>query len=712
MISAKSLSILGLSIQDNASLKQLSLTSNIIQSDFRDFSQSIQISSSLLYLNLSKNQLTDVHGEIICNMIKESCFNTIILDSNQFKTLKFKEYINSNMYLEEFSISYNYLGYDEIINILEVLPMNKNLKILGLQGYNNILYDKMLGEVLKKSLLIVLRYDLTVLDLTVIKEIENTLIKKNKSLVSIESKDIDWDSISGKHPFLQIKRALKANLWLSQNDALPSECNNDIFIDVQDVVIQKQSHHSDSSFEVCIDQINEEEMIALEYDKSPDIIPMAIDKNYKKNAENHEFDEEKSFEKKINKKILQNEEKNREIFFKALEKMETKFDKMMEKVIEKIEKIEEKFDNQKEEVQNMKGIISHKLNTITDQLEAEMKDFSLNHKQNANRIEEKIIQLENREDRKVGLLKEIVDQYESIRESFKDIDVRIDKFEIEKKPLSNAKSAEKNHKEINELSSKQSELLAKIEELQMNHDSISGKLAKIDTIEEFSKKASNKLESFKQDIEEYQKNIETSLSSLEEKSNESLRLKNLVTAFQKETYSKLSSIDCKIVEITDNPKIEEIQGNLYSFESRINLLEEKLLKNYNETAFTLKHRDQLIESRLAYLEQERLNIEELKNKLISKSENESFRETFQQKQERSLNERIASLEKLNFKKKPLTGKYLDDYDNKFIDLCEVLPEEAESFVVNSAIEKANRSREKIMNSKYQEKTKTMRKTAY
>ena len=296
MISAKSLSILGLSIQDNASLKQLSLTSNIIQSDFRDFSQSIQISSSLLYLNLSKNQLTDVHGEIICNMIKESCFNTIILDSNQFKTLKFKEYINSNMYLEEFSISYNYLGYDEIINILEVLPMNKNLKILGLQGYNNILYDKMLGEVLKKSLLIVLRYDLTVLDLTVIKEIENTLIKKNKSLVSIESKDIDWDSISGKHPFLQIKRALKANLWLSQNDALPSECNNDIFIDVQDVVIQKQSHHSDSSFEVCIDQINEEEMIALEYDKSPDIIPMAIDKNYKKNAENHEFDEEKSFE--------------------------------------------------------------------------------------------------------------------------------------------------------------------------------------------------------------------------------------------------------------------------------------------------------------------------------------------------------------------------------------------------------------------------------
>ena len=33
-------------------------------------------------------------------------------------------------------------------------------------------------------------------------------------------------------------------------------------------------------------------MIALEYDKSPDIIPMSIDKNYKKNAENHEFDEE------------------------------------------------------------------------------------------------------------------------------------------------------------------------------------------------------------------------------------------------------------------------------------------------------------------------------------------------------------------------------------------------------------------------------------
>lgn len=88
---------------------------------------------------------------------------------------------------------------------------------------------------------------------------------------------------------------------------------------------------------------------------------------------------------------------------------------------------------------------------------------------------------------------------------------------------------------------------------------------------------------------------------------------------------------------------------MVSYENRLAILEERLSKSLNDTVFSMKHRDQLIESRLAYLEQERLNIEELKSKLLSRNE-DSMKDSFAS-HEKSLDERIASLEKINTAKK-------------------------------------------------------------
>ena len=279
MISSKSLTILGSSIQENTSIRVLSLSNNIILSDFKLFFSNVQLSSSLKSLDLSKNQLSDTHSEVVCEFLKETTINSIIFDSNLFKTIKFAESIKFNHYIEEFSISNNPLSFEEIINVLELLPIKQNLKVLGLQGYNNILYDKKLSEVLKGSMLIILKYDLDISDTKVIKDIENTLIKHNRSLVCIESKGVDWDLITIKHPLLQIKRALKANLWLSQNDLLPSESGNEIFFDVQDIVIEKQKIGEE--FEN--NQVDEDEVIANEYNTVHDKISSEKLEFYEKN---------------------------------------------------------------------------------------------------------------------------------------------------------------------------------------------------------------------------------------------------------------------------------------------------------------------------------------------------------------------------------------------------------------------------------------------
>ena len=703
VISAKSLSILGLSLQDNENIHNFSLTSNIILSDFQDFSSSIQ-TSSLRHLNLSKNQLNDSQGEAICNLIKHSCLSTILLEANQFKTILFEQSINSNVYLEEFSISNNLLEFDAVMNILDILPANRNLKILGLQGYNNILYDKKLAEVLKESTLIVLKYDLDFLDLSVVKSIENTLIRRNKSLVSIESKGIDWDEVANKHPLLQIKRALKANLWLSQNDALPSECNDEIFLDVQDVVIEKQKNCEEFSMEISVDRLNEEETIALEYDSGGNSLlnSQRIDEEILNDVKHSERVDIRETEKSGNGELIN-----------ALQKMELNFEKIMGKVFERIEAMDEKIEKQGEDVENLKGIISNRLSVVTDNLEKELKNFITKHNLSSNKLEEKVIQIENREDRKTTMLKEIAEQFENIRENYKDLESRIDTLDLGKDSRNNDEHDIKKHREIQILESKYSEILYKIEGLQESNKSLTVKLSRLEGAEDLGRKHAVKIDSLKQEIVSYQTNIDKTVSDLEEKASEFHKLRIQLSSLQKEMSSKFTNIECKFLDYENNSLLASLKSDTSTLGSRLELLEERLSQSLSENTYALRHREQLIESRLAYLEQERLNIEELKTRLSNKSENEGVKESGQHfKPERSLNERIAALEKMNVHKNSIKSKDNEVTEKRYTELREVLPEEAESIVFTSVLEKANKERAKILNPKLQERFKNIRKSAF
>ena len=194
----------------------------------------------------------------------------------------------------------------------------------------------------------------------------------------------------------------------------------------------------------------------------------------------------------------------------------------------------------------------------------------------------------------------------------------------------------------------------------------------------------------------------------EEKTSEIQRVRNLLSSYSKESSSKLTILDSKILEICENFDTKDLKSSMSNAIARINSLEEKLAKGFNETAYTIKHRDQLIESRLSYLEQERLNIEELKAKLVLRSENESFLDTVESKQEKSLNERIAKLEKFGIRRNSLKCRETEASENRFTEINDVLPAEAASIVVTSVLEKINKQNHQ----KISENIKKIKKTKY
>jgi DNA repair exonuclease SbcCD ATPase subunit len=655
IISPRSLSLLSDSLKENSNLQVLNLSGNTFMSDLSELVSGIS-SSSLKHLDLSRCQLTDLHSAQVQSLLKTSSFSGLSLEFNNFKSLNLFQALSENHFIEELSVSHNPLGLNEVLAIMDALVINKSLKVLAMQGFNNILYDKKLAEVLRRSFLIVLKYDLDIVEQKALKELEDTLMRHNRCLVSIESKGVDWDALTAKHPLFSIKQALKANLWLSQNEVLPSDLNDDIFLDVQDVILMKQELENTEQDQL----IEEEEMIALEYDQIPQVLIKNQDLDSQKPLKILEIQEipeknlhlvtkipgpliirEKLSEYKKSLENNQNLAENMQNFQQILEKFETKFEKVLLKVTENIEKLEEKLESQQEDLESLKNTITSRLNKLAEQIELEVTSFTGKSKHFSSRLEEKMIQLEHKDDRKSILLKEIAEQYEITQETMKDLDHRIDELDHYLKTLPKPDSIHPKQSSTNP------EILADFQDLQ---EKLSLNLSKTNTLEDQSRKNLSRVESLKQDLQSWQSDFSVNLAEIEAKVADISRFKPQFNTLQKETFSKITAIECKILEISDDSSLQDLNFKVASAENRLAALEEKLARGLNETAFTIKHRDQLIESRLAYLEQERLNIEELRSRLLMKSE-ESMRESFMSR-DKSLDERIASLEKMTTSKKP------------------------------------------------------------
>ncbi|CAG9313772.1 unnamed protein product [Blepharisma stoltei] len=234
------------------------ITNLILQSNSLGNSESISYISSLLttnqcleVLDISHNNINDASIQSLCLVLADVKLKALILDHNDIKSAPIWQGLNYNTSIEEFSINFNPLNFESVSNILDILLINKRLKWLGIMGIElsgpapikenqsgqlstreAILFK--LAQVLRYSSLVAIAIDIDPSDRFSLEELESTLIKHNRVLKQIISRNINWQKLDPGSPLVRILRSLKANARINQNYFVPEYMQNEYFNGVED----------------------------------------------------------------------------------------------------------------------------------------------------------------------------------------------------------------------------------------------------------------------------------------------------------------------------------------------------------------------------------------------------------------------------------------------------------------------------------------------
>lgn len=194
----------------------------------------------------------------LCDLLDvNNSITELILDHNLFQDISFGPTLCRNATLQKLSLSYNNLNFESVCEILDSLSTNRELRYLGLKGIqfegsapikenssghlskSEVLILK-LAYVMRYSLLMYIGIDLDVSATVQLQELENTLIKHNRSLIRIHSDNIDWSNPKLPAPLLGISRALRANQWLIQNEGVPYDRRSEPYGDLEEIIQAKK----------------------------------------------------------------------------------------------------------------------------------------------------------------------------------------------------------------------------------------------------------------------------------------------------------------------------------------------------------------------------------------------------------------------------------------------------------------------------------------
>ena len=253
VLSENSLHFLAEGIENNKNLRKLTLSmlSLSYSKGFVSLVSGIQENPTIEYLDLSKNSLTDDTGSFIsCIIESTSQLKLLILDENRIKDFSFAQSLSKNRSLLHFSLNFNPLDFVNMVSLLEMLTLNRSLQYLGLKGISfkgpapikenpsgllnmDEAIALKLANVLRYSYIYAIGIDLNQESNLQLREIENSIIKHNRSLMKIDSSLINWNQING--PLLGIYRGLRANQWMSER-------TTEVPRDLEEIINIKLSH--------------------------------------------------------------------------------------------------------------------------------------------------------------------------------------------------------------------------------------------------------------------------------------------------------------------------------------------------------------------------------------------------------------------------------------------------------------------------------------
>jgi hypothetical protein len=387
-VSPNGMSFLAVGLQENEFLVKLSLPRNEISSveSLSTLCLALQNNLNLEYLDLSENEIEDQGAEAVKELLRSNTsLKFVKLDKNLISSTCFAVSLCENQTLTHFSISYNPLEFENCIALVEMLNVNMTLTSLAMKGVkfsgsanikenlSGVLSKEealilKLANVLRHSKIQALAIDIDPKALLQLRELENSLLKHNSSLVSLSSDNVNWRStLSG--PLLGIQKALKANLWLARAENFDDE---EVPCELETIVEAKRFQNRESKTLKHFHQFPEVEAKMYSSESPNFSSPAATSPDFFSNSphcseiRHKESRITRADSKRLSSTNLNNSTSNPQIFTKFTEDINTKFQNFQEEVFIQLGMLTERV---KELESNLKKVNNENLAAKVQELE-------------------------------------------------------------------------------------------------------------------------------------------------------------------------------------------------------------------------------------------------------------------------------------------------------------------------------------------------------
>lgn len=544
LLSNKNITNLNLQYNNLSSSESISYICSLLNSN-----HSIQV------LDLSYNSLSDVSIQPLCVILSEIKLKALLLDHNDIKNAPLCQGLSYNLYIEEFSISFNPLSFETVSNVLETLLINKRLKTLGVMGIEldgpapikenqsgqlttreAVLFK--LAQVLRYSNLIAIAIDIDPNDKFSLEELECTLVKHNRVLKQIISRNVNWQKIETGSPLIRILRALKANARINLSYSVPEYMHNEYYNNFEDSGVAEISMRSKSP-----DLQRSYDSKDFTIPKLEELVPNTVPKTPQFPISNTKIKFDHTESETLLRPLIRESIKDEASFNLTDTTYETplmespRLDESMKNsslmgyfqtILSKMEKFEEKFD-----------VLSLKIENVESKIAKQSKDLG-------NQREEMVKAIEN-------VQEECKKNERSLKENMKKLNERLESLE-NKQVISNSKKE------------------SKVSEDTIISHEISKLESQLDIEDKYTK--------IKYSQEKWKSDIRQRLLNLEIRENDSNKqFKKLSESLNSEISQKFTYFENKMSKIYEiDREKDSILYSINNLERRMHCLDEKLSK--------------------------------------------------------------------------------------------------------------------------------------
>lgn len=616
--------------------------------------------------------------------------------------------------MEELSLNNNPLSYENFCNILDLLPINKSLKYLGLSelGLNGpapikenhcgfltvqeaIIFK--LANVLRYSQLVSIALDIDVDADLALEELECTLVKYNCYLKQIISNTINWLKLKPGSPLVRILRALKANSRMYKDRVTPKYLQDIRYREFAHLMDQISSKNTEKSHMIAFSE-NCSYCEGNSMERLPDTPQFSLSQG--KNVIKDKFDQDKNllFEKKtylkINDPVLERLENTESIEFDNLQVKSLEVGDITH--VEYLEKDLEQLADKELEMIDFKEFTEKELD-ISDINEVEAI-------KTPNEIDEsKFLKITDF----LGHFDKIMQSFDKYDKKFDDLSTKVNRIEKALNSMQNEFMTNKSENIQN--ISKLSDQISMIKKLKtpvkqpLNISQLDEEILKLESeinLEPFTFK----------DQEKINKDVFFRLDKLENNEQKFKNVKDLALRLQKELKEKIATID-HTFKISDeyNRTQESVLYSINEIERRMKIFDDKVnreIGSFKEN-LTQLNESSLIRTQEKYYQKSRTNELYRSNTrpsspILKNAQNSSLKNTklnftrharlSPERKDESFDERLNRLEK-SLLKTPSSEKAIQSPDKTMVtDLSDVFPSEAESIMINAMLSKIDHKR--------------------